>query len=767
MRNEPIPERLGRSRHSSQPDLMDGLGFQAVGICDKNKAHVACNNVSEELGQKGTPSMSYDSTKTASGKVNNDNQSISPYERLHQAASLPDKATALLATFDAIAGIGCLPVALGPDSKGGIKKPTGGADWGLQPLDTRRRVFVKAVNGEARSGTLDAMGIGLQPRGRLLVIDVDPPGKDRTKLDESLAELTELSGGECPLTFQVDGQGGCHLWFTVSDRLLNQWAKVGRGKTVIRLVCGGSLELFMPMEDTQYQVATAPSTGKTIACHIDPAPLPEPFEAALLAMFCQADKKATPAAPFIGDADRSWTAREKCFRAIINQCDKAIRSAPQGSKHDAIRDRSLLLAGYAGGMGYTGMKAECTSVLIEAAMAVGSSAREASRVVSFGWINGIEKPLIPSDPRYLKIEQDFADRASRLAAERVKTGSLIESLASKAASLPVEDSQRAANVGHILALMKDRRWLWGDKDRNLGWFVERGLHLVEGKEGTGKTRWLMDLCRRWSLDLRWPDGTKTGVDCDAKLLIVASDSHWDQIAETSVAFGIPEQNVIFTGPENDPYSFTDIDDPGTLAVIRLRLQQEKVAMVVVDTLMAASSRPLVDPQEVAKIARPLRELSREFGVPIVMVGHLNKDGETYGRSIGRTCDHVIRMEVDEADEQAITIRSVKARWNRFELPTLVGRQGECGWEYSMAGSDAGDTKQAKGRAGAEVLIIDYLKRHGKTAWSEIQDEIQEQGSSKSAIDRALKNLTSNSSVMKTEQAYPSGKSQKFYEVHPS
>ena len=85
----------------------------------------------------------------------------------------------------------------------------------------------------------------------------------------------------------------------------------------------------------------------------------------------------------------------------------------------------------------------------------------------------------------------------------------------------------------------------------------------------------------------------------------------------------------------------------------------------------------------------------------------------------------------------------------------------------MAGSDAGDTKQAKGRAGAEVLIIDYLKRHGKTAWSEIQDEIQEQGSSKSAIDRALKNLTSNSSVMKTEQAYPSGKSQKFYEVHPS
>ena len=707
-----------------------------------------------------------DSMGIAPSKANN-SRVVSLYERLRQAASLPDKATALLATFDAIAGIGCLPVALGPDGRGKIKKPTGGADWGLQPLDARRRVFVKRVNSAATSGTLDAVGVGLQPRGRLLVIDVDPPGKDRTKLDESLAELTELSGGECLSTFQVDGQGGCHLWFTVSDWLLSRWAEARGGRAVIKLVCGGNLELFMPMDGTQHQVATAPSEGKTIACHIDPVPLPEPLEATLLAMFCQADRKATLAAPFIGDADQSWTAREKCFLAIMSQCDRAIRAAPQGGRHDAIRDRSLLLAGYSAGMGFASRRAECTSVLIAAAMAVGSNEREASRIVNFGWLNGFERPLTPSSPKYLEIERDFADRASRLAAERVKTGSLIESLATKAASLPIEDSQRAANVGHILALMKDRRWLWGDKDRNLGWFVERGLHLVEGKEGAGKTRWLMDLCRRWSLDLRWPDGTKTGVDCDAKLLIVASDSHWDQIAETSVAFGIPEQNVIFTGPENDPYSFTDIDDPGTLAMIRLRLQQEKVAMVVVDTLMTASSRPLVDPQEVAQIAKPLRELSREFGVPIVMVGHLNKDGETYGRAMGRTCDHVIRMEAGEADEQVITIRSVKARWNRFELPTLVGRQGECGWEYSLAGSDAGGTKQAGGRHAAELLIVDYLERHGISSWSEIRDEIQERGSSRSAIDRALKNLTSNSSVMKTEQAYPSGKSQKFYEVHPS
>lgn len=77
----------------------------------------------------------------------------------------------------------------------------------------------------------------------------------------------------------------------------------------------------------------------------------------------------------------------------------------------------------------------------------------------------------------------------------------------------------AANTADIRSLMKDREWLWGNKEQNVGWFIQRGLHLVEGKEGTGKTRWIMDLARRWSLDMRWPDGSKTEMDPDAKVLL--------------------------------------------------------------------------------------------------------------------------------------------------------------------------------------------------------------------------------------------------------
>lgn len=167
-----------------------------------------------------------------------------------------------------------------------------------------------------------------------------------------------------------------------------------------------------------------------------------------------------------------------------------------------------------------------------------------------------------------------------------------------AAEFP-DDWEEAANVATIRSLMKRREWLWGDPATNVGWFISRGLHLVEGKEGTGKTRWILDLVRRWSFNLPWPDGSPNTVDQHSKVLFVAADSHWDQIAMTSEAFGIPDENVIFTGPESAPYDFTSIDDPKTLAHIRHWCTRYKVSMVVIDTLMAASTRPLVDPQEVA------------------------------------------------------------------------------------------------------------------------------------------------------------------------
>ena len=445
---------------------------------------------------------------------------------------------------------------------------------------------------------------------------------------------------------------------------------------------------------------------------------------------------------------RGGNANETRMVAYIQPILNDIRTAPEGGKHGVLVKKSAKIFSHVAGFGLQHMS-ETVADWIRDALS-----QNPSKVES--WI-GADKAIAWG------MEAGFAD--GTMPADTGKANTSHASPATQPSELVDSDRDLdAANVEHILARMRDRKWLWGDKASNLGWFVERGLHLVEGKEGTGKTRWLLDLCRRWSLDLRWPDGSKTEVDPDAKMLFVAADSHWDQIAETCVSFGIPLQNIIFAGSEDDPYAYTDLDDPQTVVMIRRWLTKYKVAMVVIDTLMAASSRPLVDPQEVSQLAKPLRELAREFSVPVVMVGHLNSQGETWGRSMGRTCDNVIRLESAPNDEQQILIKSVKARWNRFALPVLQGRQSETGWEYSTVESDAGDTKQVTGRAAAEVALVGYLGSCGRSAWSELFAELEERGYSRGTITRAIKSLVASESIVKWEEVFPSGKKCSFFDL---
>jgi hypothetical protein len=270
------------------------------------------------------------------------------------------------------------------------------------------------------------------------------------------------------------------------------------------------------------------------------------------------------------------------------------------------------------------------------------------------------------------------------------------------------------------------------------------------------------------------------MDLDSKLLFVAADSHFDQIALCAQSFGIPSKSVIFTGPEDDPYEFTSLDDPRTLALIRHWCTRYKVGLIVIDTLMAASARPLVDPQEVAKIAKPLRDLARELNVAIVLVGHLNANGETWGRAIGRQCDNVIRMEAEEFDEQSIVIKSVKARWNRFELPTIKGRQSETGWNYETIGSDANDPKALSGTEKVKAIIREYLTLMGRTSCGDLVAECKEKGCAEATVYRALKFMSGNPDketgipkmpahlieLIKITETFSSGKTHPYYDFNP-
>lgn len=153
----------------------------------------------------------------------------------------------ILKTFDALANIGMRPVPIGEcPASGKIKIPMG-IGWGKAPINERRERLARCI----AEGV--PVGVGCQPDGHV-VLDIDPPGKDRGKLPTAWKEAASiLFGGEdWPDTLIISTQAGCHVWFKISEELSQAWTN--RGKLELPLPSGGKVEFFTGNEK-QSQVA--------------------------------------------------------------------------------------------------------------------------------------------------------------------------------------------------------------------------------------------------------------------------------------------------------------------------------------------------------------------------------------------------------------------------------------------------------------------------------------------------------------------------------
>lgn len=619
----------------------------------------------------------------------------------------------LLAAFDALVTLGMRPLPIRDDHTGAIKIPIG-ENWGNTEIEKRRELLARHIEGQT------AIGIGVQADEHL-VIDIDPPGKDRGRLSDAWKEASTILLGQedWPDTLTIKTVGGCHVWFKISEALKAKWTD--KGKLKMPLPCGGACEFFTG-NAKQIQVAVPPSEGKSIARAIIPADLPQSIEKILLDLLEPKQAQPVPKKVY---AEKT-SAGEKWFMDRLERLAVKVLHAVHPFRHDTYRNACLTIAGYAAGMDLKEKKDTAYNFL---AGAHEQAKPEVSKYVldttfEWGWEKGIGLPLTAPEHELEHVPTPY--------------GALEGEIFS---GIP-----EAANAGLYRRLMKDREWVWGDKVQNVGWIAKRGLHLLEGKEGTGKTRFVLDLWRRVYFRLPWPDGTEINLDQDSKILFVAADSHYDQIVLTSEAFGIPDESIIFTGTEADPYEYTSIDDPRTLNMIRLNCQRYNVQLVVIDTLMAASQRPIVDRQEVPKIANPLRQLARECNVAIILVGHLNKEGQTFGLAMGSQCDNVIRLEADEADEQTVKIKSVKARWNRFALPVLSVKHSETGMEAD--GENRIDDSNEKPGTRIRNGVLAYLEHYGESSQSDVVGRMIDEGFHRQSVYRIVNEMAKDGQILR-------------------
>jgi hypothetical protein len=134
--------------------------------------------------------------------------------------------------------------------------------------------------------------------------------------------------------------------------------------------------------------------------------------------------------------------------------------------------------------------------------------------------------------------------------------------------------------------------------------------------------------------------------------------------------------------------------------------------------------------------------------------------------MGRACDNVIRMEADERDEKQIQIKSVKARWNRFVLPTIHGTQGECGWEYASIGSAGNDTSLKTAGERTAAAVIAYLRQYGSTqpTLKTLVEAAVEKGHAEKTAYRVIKEMTADGVIKRDEKQTFTGKTIEFYSI---
>lgn len=188
----------------------------------------------------------------------------------------------------------------------------------------------------------------------------------------------------------------------------------------------------------------------------------------------------------------------------------------------------------------------------------------------------------------------------------------------------------------------------GEFDRVLGGGIVPGAAiLMSGEPGVGKSTLLLEVASKTAA---------TG----KRVLYVSAEESVDQVrmrAERTHAL----HDELYLASESD------------LGTVLGQIESVKPGLVIVDSVQTLASEELEGsaggPSQVREVATTLIRLAKNMGVPVVLVGHVTKDGSIAGpRMLEHLVDVVCHFEGDR-QSQLRFIRSIK---NRFGPTDEVG-----------------------------------------------------------------------------------------------
>lgn len=212
-------------------------------------------------------------------------------------------------------------------------------------------------------------------------------------------------------------------------------------------------------------------------------------------------------------------------------------------------------------------------------------------------------------------------------------------------------------------------------DRVLGGGIVPGAAiLLSGEPGVGKSTLLLEVASRAAAS-------------GARVLYVTAEESASQVRLRAQRTGAMHPNL---------YLAAEVD----LAVILGQIEQTQPQLVIVDSVQTVSSSASEGiaggPSQVREVASTLVRVSKDRNLPILLVGHVTKDGSIAGP---RLLEHLVDVVLQFEGDRQTALRFVRAHKNRFGPTDEVG----C---FEMTGDGIAEVADPSGlfmsRSGAPV-----------------------------------------------------------------
>lgn len=212
----------------------------------------------------------------------------------------------------------------------------------------------------------------------------------------------------------------------------------------------------------------------------------------------------------------------------------------------------------------------------------------------------------------------------------------------------ISDNDTVENILDI-SVESEYRYITGIKelDRVMGGGIVKGsVTLLGGDPGIGKSTMLLQICGRLCSKL--------------KILYVSGEESKAQLKLRANRLGVSAQNLLIA-----PY--TDISQ-----VINA-ITSEKPDMVMIDSIqtmnfsaIASSSGSVTQVKECTSI---LTKVAKKAEIPMIIVGHVNKDGAIAGPKV---MEHIVDTVLYFEGERTMSYRILRAVKNRFGSTNEIG-----------------------------------------------------------------------------------------------